>query len=197
MKKPRGTRKNPIPGTAKFDDPMGEQRLAELMLHISQRCESDPNFGATKLNKILWWSDFVSYAWTGSAITGVEYQRLGKGPAPKRLLPIRGELTRNQHAAVQERLRGNHVQKRLIPLRQPDYKLFTAEQIALVDKVIADLWDETATGVSKWSHGKAWEIAEDGQSIPYEAIFLSDDPIHRFDVLRTHELADQFDWERV
>ena len=39
--------------------------------------------------------------------------------------------------------------------------------------------------VSHLSHGKAWEVANDGQSIPYEAVFLSDDPIDAFDVARS------------
>ena len=90
-------------GTFKFDDLDGEKRLAELMLHIAHRCEDDPGFGATKLNKILWWSDFLSYARNGEPITGVEYQRLGNGPAPKRLVPIRKKMVSARHAALQER----------------------------------------------------------------------------------------------
>lgn len=183
-------------GTFKFDIEDGEERLAELMLHVANRCQDDLSFGATKLNKILWWSDFLSYARTGKPITGVEYQRLGNGPAPKRLVPIRDELVKDKGAVVQRRARGPVNQKRLIPLRAVNYDLFTADQIAFVDEIIDWLWGKTAASVSEDSH-KAWKIAKNGQSMPYESIFLSDAPITRFDVLRTHELAEEFGWARA
>lgn len=183
--------------TFRFDNFDGDDRLAELILHIATACEDDPNFGATKLNKILWWADFLSYARHGQPITGVEYQRLKNGPAPKRLLPVRARLVQAGDIVLQERTVFKRTQKRIVPLRKTNYALFTAEQIALVDEVISDLWSDNATTVSEDSHGKAWEIATDKQSIPYEAIFLSDDPISILDVTETHALADRFGWERV
>ena len=184
-------------GTLKFNGADAEKRLGELMLHIANKCEDDPTFGATKLNKILWWADFISYARTGRPITGVEYHRLGNGPAPKRLLPVRKKLIAKKDAVVKERPIYNRTQIRLIPLREAKYDLFTAEQIALVDEIISGLWEEPAKYISELSHGKAWEVAKDGQSMPYESIFLSDSPITRFDVIRTLELAEQYGWDRI
>ena len=40
----------------------------------------------------LWWSDFLAYAETGEPITGLEYMRLGNGPVPKRLMPVREDM---------------------------------------------------------------------------------------------------------
>ena len=184
-------------GTFMFDIEDGEKRLAELMLHVANKCQDDPNFGATKLNKILWWSDFLSYGRAGEPITGVEYQRLGKGPVPKRLLPIREKLINDYDAILKERLIFNKIQKRLIPLREANLDLFTANQISLVNDVISWLWEETATSVSEQSHGKAWEIARNKESMPYESICLSDEPITDFDVIRTSELAEKYGWEMV
>ena len=184
-------------GTYRFDDLNGDERLAELILHIAKRCEDDPNFGATKLNKILWWSDLLSYARRGKPITGVEYQRLRNGPAPKRLVPVRRRLVSSHDAVVQEREYFKRTQMRVIPLRKANYSLFTAEDIALVDEVISDFWDDTAAAVSEASHGKAWEIAKDKQPIPYEAIFLSDNAITPADVAETHALAETMGWERT
>lgn len=184
-------------GTYRFEDLKSDERLGELILHISSRCEDDPNFGATKLNKILWWSDFLSYARRGKPITGAEYQRLRNGPAPKRLVPVRRRLVTNHDAVVQEREYFKRTQKRVIPLRKAKYDLFTAEDIALVDEVISDLWDDNAATVSEESHGKAWEVAKDKQSIPYEAILLSDSLASPADVEETHSLAEILGWERA
>ena len=106
-------------------------------------------------------------------------------------------MVKDNGAAVQRRVRGTRIQKRLIPLRAVNYDLFTADQIAFVDEVIDWLWGKTAASVSEHSHGKAWKIAKDRQSMPYESIFLSDAPITPFDVLRTHELAEKFGWDRA
>ena len=183
-----------MPLTFKFED-ANEARLRELILHVSVECQDDPAFGATKLNKILWWSDFLAFAQRRRAITGVEYMRLGKGPVPKRLKPIREEMQASGDLAISEvPTRGGYTQQRPVALRAADLSRFSPEDIALVDAVIKALWRKTATFVSNMSHGKAWEVAADRASIPYEAVFLSDAPINRYDVARTKELARTFGW---
>lgn len=176
-------------------DPQGEVRLAELILYVAGKCAGDRLFGAIKLNKILWWSDFLAFGQFGTAITGVEYRRLGRGPAPRQLVPVRDDLVADGHAIVQpQRVLGGLVQERVVPLRDPKLDLFTASQIELVNEVIRLLWGKSARDVSRLSHGKAWEIAADGDGIPYEAVFLSDNPADAFDMARTRELAEQYGW---
>lgn len=185
----------PHHGTFLFAEAVGEAGLRELILYIAAQCANDPKFGATKLNKILWWADFLSYAERGKPITGIEYQRLGNGPAPRRLVPVRNQMQADGDIVLVEVPgRGGYIQKKIIPRRAADLTLFSAADIAVVDDVIRALWNKTARGVSTLSHGKAWEVATDGASIPYEAVFLSDDPINRYDVARTKELARQFGW---
>lgn len=180
--------------TFRFPD-ADESKLRELVLYISAECQGDPRFGATKLNKILWWSDFLAFATLHKPITGVEYMRLGKGPVPKRLKPIREAMQKSRELAVSAvPTRGGKTQQRTVALRSANLTKFNADEIALVDHVIRALWRKTAKGVSTLSHGKAWEVAADRASIPYEAVFLSDAPINRYDVARTKELARTFGW---
>jgi len=173
-----------------------EARLAELILYVSAKCQSAERFGATKLNKILWWADFLAYAEFGEPITGVEYMRLDNGPVPRRLLPVRERMIADQELAISSvRCPGGHTEKRPVPLREADLNRFSSEEIALVDWVIDQLWSKTAARVSTLSHGKAWEVAADRENIPYEAIFLSDDSPDRADTVRTKELAREHGWE--
>jgi len=67
--------------TRQFD----RSRFKEVLLYIAQSSENDPRFGATKLNKILYFSDFKAFATLGDFITGATYQRLDRGPAPHEL----------------------------------------------------------------------------------------------------------------
>jgi len=172
-----------------------EARLAELILYVAARCQPAERFGATKLNKILWWADFLAFAEFGKPVTGVEYMRLDQGPVPRRLVPVRERMIEAKELAIAAaRCPGGHTEQRPVPLREADISMFSPEEIALVDWIIDQLWSKTASRVSKLSHGKAWEVAGDRERIPYEAIFLSDEPVDRSDIARTKELAREHGW---
>ena len=47
-----------------------ELRLGELALYIAHNSQNDPNFGKTKLVKLLAFTDFVSYERRQRPITG-------------------------------------------------------------------------------------------------------------------------------
>src|SRR5688572_20552652 len=78
-------------------------KFIELILYFSRRgLEEGLVIGSTKLNKLLFFSDFRAYAKLGQAITGARYQKLGWGPAPRALLPVRGELIENDDARLRD-----------------------------------------------------------------------------------------------
>jgi hypothetical protein len=129
-----------------FSLPESEQRFRELLLYICEKCATDPKYEATKLNKILYFSDFPGYARFGEPITGLEYQRERNGPVPKRLVPVRNEMIRTGELAMQPvKLVNGLVQHRYVNLRAPRLKTFSPEQIALVDSIIENFGDSTPT----------------------------------------------------
>lgn len=168
-----------------------EDKLAELILYVSQKCATDPKFGATKLNKLLYLSDFLSFGNWGEPITGVEYQHLKLGPAPRRLVPVRDALQSAGKLAIQSLpLRGGKRQTRTVNLTEPDLKLFSGREIALVDSVIEELWDMDADESSEFSHRfVGWKMTKEGDNIPYGSIFVSDEPLSPAEILRGQELA--------
>lgn len=167
-----------------------ERKLAELILYISQVCADDPTFGAVKLNKILCFSDFLHYAYHGEGITGVPYQKLPNGPAPRRMLPVRSRLEKLRALGIQEvNLKSGHVQKRTVNLRRPNLKLFSAEEIAVVDRVIASYREMRAERTSDYSHDMVgWLVADMGDDIPYDTVFFANPPLSREEVYRAREL---------
>lgn len=153
-----------------------DERLGELMLYIAGCCGEDPAFGATKLNKILFYADFIAYFRFGEAITGAEYQKLKHGPAPRQLKPVERVLESCKDAVVQERRHFTKTQRRLVPLREPNLDMFSGSQIAVVDEVISALRKHNAVEVSELSHQLAgWELAELGETIPYYTVLIPDD----------------------
>src|SRR6185437_16303799 len=103
-----------------FDVPKGRQRFRELVVYVSGRCADDPHFGSTKLNKILFYSDFRAFARLGEPITGVAYFALSEGPAPYIMRPVRRELEREGAIEVEEKVVGNHTQIRTVARREAD-----------------------------------------------------------------------------
>ena len=61
-------------------------KFRELVLYIAEQSEGDPRFGAVKLNKILYYSDFEAFRVLGESITGATYRKLSEGPAPLQML---------------------------------------------------------------------------------------------------------------
>ena len=145
------------------------ERMRELILYVSARCADDPTFGAAKLNKVLFFSDFIAYRVHGKALTGVEYQKLDTGPAPRCLLPLREEMIRRGEAELQVVQDHERSQHRLIAKRDADLSGFTEAEIAVVNEVIRQLTDATAVQVSDLPHRLVgWQLAEPGETIPYE-----------------------------
>jgi hypothetical protein len=170
-----------------------EKKFKELLLYVSQKCANDPTFGATKLNKILFYADFLAYANLGEPITCFDYQKLRWGPAPRRLIPVQTEMIERGELVLQPlHMLGGRIQKRTINLRSPDLSVFTAEEIALVDEVIEALAGAGAQAVSDLSHRLVgWKVVQEGESIPYNTIFLSDEPLTDPEVARGKDLARQ------
>src|SRR6266487_3415423 len=52
------------------DTTRADEKLRELILHICIRSEDDEAFGAVKLNKLLFFSDFHAFLRLGKPITG-------------------------------------------------------------------------------------------------------------------------------
>jgi hypothetical protein len=150
-----------------------DRKFRELILHIARESERDEHFGATKLNKILFYSDFWAYRKLGRSITGQQYQKLDKGPAPRRLLPVVRRMEARGECVVAEREYFGRTQKILLARREPELSLFSGAEIAIVHQVLARLAGLSATDVSELSHQFiGWQLAGEGEDIPYSTALL-------------------------
>jgi len=157
------------------------KKLEELILHIAEVCKDDPEFGATKLNKILFISDFVAYSVYGKPITEVTYFHLQNGPAPKEMIGVQEELIAKKEARIEERQYFGRTQKRLKPLRGPDTSMFLEEELSLVKDVINSMKGVTGSQLSDWTHKLVpWILTEQKEEIPYYTTYtMYDVPVRR------------------
>ncbi len=175
-----------------------EQKFKELILHIAKKCEGDKYYGATKLNKILFYSDFLAYKMYDKPITGADYFALPLGPAPRRFIPIKEQMSSDNDLVLKKQ----YSQHRFVALRDPDYDEFSAKEIALVDWIIDVLRETDAEFVSELSHlFLGWQAAmAEGQktdervSIPYETVFVKNPAIDGYEEAYGLELAKKHGW---
>lgn len=170
-----------------------KERLRELMLFISDRCESDPTFGAIKLNKILFFSDFFSFAEHGKAITGVPYKKYALGPVPTVLKRLRNKMEQDGEIVIRKKRYQGGMQDRVVPLREPDLGIFNGRDIVMAEEVIDMLWGLSANEVSELSHDRAWRNTPEGEVIPYEAAFVSDEPLTERDIAIAEDMIAEYE----
>jgi uncharacterized phage-associated protein len=150
-----------------------ERKFTELILLVAERLRTDLSGGATKLNKVLFFAEFIHVRRTGQPISGAEFQKLEHGPAPRRLKPIRELLVSTGEAEIVREQYLGYTMARLLPLRPSDTSLFTPSEIESVDEAVRDLDGLTAKQVSDLSHEEAgWRLVEAGETIPYEAALV-------------------------
>jgi uncharacterized phage-associated protein len=150
-----------------------EDKFRELLLFIAQRSEKDPRFGALKLNKLLFYSDFLAYLKFGHPITGQEYFALENGPAPRYLVRVRDQMVKSKEIAISRKTTFDGVQERVLALRDPDPNKFTPAEIALVTQVLEMCKGHSGTDLSALTHRFAgWKLAGHKENIPYEVALV-------------------------
>jgi Protein of unknown function (DUF4065) len=193
----------PPKGAAGFKLTFGEDtertrsRLRELILYVSEKSKHDEKFGAIKLNKILYYADFIAFKKYGEPITGAQYMRLDKGPAPTHLMPVREDMLAKNEITIVQRDYWTQTQKVVKPLRPANLDLFSGREIALVDGIIDELWQMDAYEVSQRSHNRGWKAATERDAIPYEAIFLSDEGLDHDDIDWAYSVVNELGWMDV
>jgi hypothetical protein len=154
-----------------------DYKLQELIVYLSKVCESDETYGSVKLNKLLFFADFLSYVERGTSITGQEYAAQQQGPCSRRLLFVRSRLEWAGDLAMDNIAFRGKTQKRPVARREPDTSIFTPDELAFVDRLVDDWWNMTATQMSDTSHRFiGWKLARRGETIPYEVARLE---VHR------------------
>lgn len=147
-------------------------KFKALVLYVIWRAAQYEGFGATKLNKVLWFSDARHYRSHGYSITGETYVRQPHGPVPEHIEKIKHELEVSGLISNWDENYFGRVVRRSAAAAPPETSCFTAEQLMMVDWWLHHIATEhTASSVSELSHNYPWKIAEMGEIIPMHAVF--------------------------
>jgi hypothetical protein len=147
-------------------------KFRELLLLIAQRSEGDPFYGSLKLNKLLFYSDFLAYLRLGKPITGQEYFALANGPAPRYMMLFREQMLKAGEIAIRKKDTVSGAD-RILALRESDYTQFSGPEMALIAEVIAMCAGHSGTDLSIFTHRfSGWRLADDKETIPYSVALV-------------------------
>ena len=162
------------------------QKFRESLIHVAAESEDDIGFGVTRLNTILYCSDFKAFALLGCAITGATYRKRDRGPVAEELPTVLRAMEAEGEIERVERRDLNLLLKRVVPLRAPDLSVFSDRELEILDRVTLELRTRGAAESRLLSHLMvSWRIARYDEVIPYHSAYISDRrPTHQ-------ELVDQ------
>lgn len=132
--------------------PQSIARLKNLLLYV---LEMMGETFQTKMNKVLFYIDFLSYRERGVAISGLSYQAIEFGPVPQRWDRVYSSFDDvEQHVVLVQ----NQECLVLNAKASVDMGLFSAEEIAVIDTVCIRMKKMTSRSATTVSHQEpAWQ----------------------------------------
>ena len=110
----------------------------------------------TKMNKLLFYTDFLSYRTRGKGMTGIRYKALQHGPVPVRWDRIYSFFDEIQQEIVQ--FSNDREGTMLVSGLSPDMADFSDEELEILEAVYGRFQKETPTQISETSHQEeAWK----------------------------------------
>lgn len=136
-----------------------------------------PNVGETVLYKLLYFADFNYYELYEEHLTGAKYRKLPYGPVPQKLDTILNQMI---DAGQLQRIKTDYFglqQTRYLPLTKANLTELKASEKEVIDRVIEQMSDWSASAISNYSHkDMPWLASKEGDEINYELAFYREAP---------------------
>ena len=108
--------------------------------------------GKTKLMKLLYYADYEWIQKKGRSLTGDVYIALQYGPVPKRATDTLHRLKERGIIRIEKTKLGDHDQERYLLLKDPDFSVFTREEIDHLAEIAQRFAHWSATQMTNLSH---------------------------------------------
>ena len=156
-----------------LENPMAfdREKFKTLVLYVIWRSASAREFGLTKLNKVLWFSDARSFEENGTSISGESYTRQKFGPVACHLNEVLQELCGSKLVQHWVEPYFDFEVQRYSAHAPPDMSAFTGQELGFIDWWIRRISEAPAsTSTQSTSHDYGWQIAKLGEALPLHAV---------------------------
>lgn len=109
----------------------------------------------TQMNKLLFYTDFLSYRENGQAMTGLTFKAIQYGPVPNRWDKVYALLDDIYQVEVENK--NGYIGNKLVSDISYDLSNFSKEQMEILDKVYTTFKNDSSASISRKSHDElAW-----------------------------------------
>lgn len=152
---------------------LNARKFKALVHHIIHKCGDHPEqLGATRLNKVLWFSDIIVYQIKGVSITGETYVKRMFGPVPYHILETLRGLKKDGCIVIKEP-EHPYDTREFKSERSPDPDILSEEEKRVASVVLDAILGRSANNVSEKSHDIIWDAAKEGEEIPLYATLVA------------------------
>lgn len=138
------------------------EKLAAMIDYVAYR---GTNVYKTKLNKLLFYSDFIHFHLSGASISGSRYVHLPYGPVPERYEGVLAKLSAVDTITIEKR--GEY--QLIKGWNDPIIGTLSNEEKRTLDLVLEKLGTMTSSELTRQSHReKAYKFTKLGEPIAYE-----------------------------
>ena len=169
------------------------EKLIEAVVFISHHSEGDPNFGMTKLAKLLYYADCEAFVETGETITGTIYVHFPHGPYSQDWHEVRRRMAESRDASIVyerpgEDFSGYSIQAK----RGPNLELLSPVDCEILNSQLERFWSFNARRIERLVRGEVgWLATEDGEPMPIESAYISSDPLSGEEIAFGKEVAEE------
>jgi Protein of unknown function (DUF4065) len=180
------------------------ERFEALVLYIAWKTKDDPEFGRTKLAKVLFYSDLAIYAETGRPLTGAAYVHRAFGPFPPALDSLEEkvheeDIARSQRIEAPWNIEDDRESLKILPRIEPPGLAQVFEEWD-VQRYVVDSYIDKIARMGSWkvsddSHKHpGWLMTDEYEEIPYHVAFMSRRKPSERDCERAEQLAREHGW---
>lgn len=152
-------------------------KFQNVLLYILESCAGKPNIGETALNKLLYFCDFNFYELYEEHLTGARYKKLPFGPVPHEMNGILNQMIGEERLKRIKTEYHGFAQTRYLPLEKANLTQLSAAEKTVIDHVIQQMSDWSASMISEYSHkDMPWLATQEGDYISYNLAFYRELP---------------------
>ena len=148
------------------------EKFKQVLLYVLEKTAGKPNVGMTVLYKLLYFIDFDYFEKYEKQLMGLTYIKNHHGPTPREFVKVVEGMKKSGELEEVKSTYFTYEQKKYLPHTKADLERLSAQELEMIDNVLARYADKSATELSQISHEDTpWAAAEKGENIEYEHVF--------------------------
>jgi uncharacterized phage-associated protein len=143
-------------------------KYKNAILYFSKYCNNQ-YLGVTKLNKLLYYLDFISYRDRKTLVTNDVYVHKEYGPVPARVDDVLGELRESGDLDIRNIPYGDGYKAEFVVKTDPDLSVFNNDEKVLLTKICKEFALWSTSKIVNQTHLEApWFFSDPYEKVDYE-----------------------------